>query len=171
LINKANFYNDPNFNDRKASLINTNSALTLATQSAMQNRFATQILVLQCFAEIDLDTVLYPSNTLPPKIMTNPSEPRTNDWGGSSTFPSNQGFPAITVPAGFTTHVFDRVADLSSPDGTRLVGPIEAKLPVGIEFLGRPFDEPMLFRIASAYEAATHHRVPPPAFGPLQGEP
>ena len=34
-----------------------------------------------------------------------------------------------------------------------------------------PFDEAMLFRIASAYEAATKHRTPPADFGPLAGEP
>jgi hypothetical protein len=34
-----------------------------------------------------------------------------------------------------------------------------------------PFDEAVLFRIASAYEAATRHRTPPPDFGPLSGEP
>jgi hypothetical protein len=27
---------------------------------------------------------------------------------------------------------------------------------------------PALIKIASAYEAATHHRKPPPAFGPLR---
>ena len=31
--------------------------------------------------------------------------------------------------------------------------------------------KPLLFRIASAYEAATEHRTPPPEFGPLAGEP
>ena len=40
-------------------------------------------------------------------------------------------------------------------------------LPVGIDFLGLPFSEGTLFAIASAYEAATQHRVPPAAFGPL----
>src|SRR5437867_6662157 len=40
-----------------------------------------------------------------------------------------------------------------------LVGPVPARLPVGIMFFGRPFAEPMLFRIASAYEAATKHRA------------
>ena len=42
-----------------------------------------------------------------------------------------------------------------------------AKLPVGIDFLGLPFSEPTLLRIGAAYEAATHHRTPPPDFGPL----
>jgi len=41
------------------------------------------------------------------------------------------------------------------------------ELPVGIMFFGRPFSEPILIRIASAYEAATKHRIPPPDFGPL----
>jgi Asp-tRNA(Asn)/Glu-tRNA(Gln) amidotransferase A subunit family amidase len=40
-------------------------------------------------------------------------------------------------------------------------------LPVGVDFVGRPFDEPLLLRIASAYEAATKHRKPPAEFGPL----
>jgi Asp-tRNA(Asn)/Glu-tRNA(Gln) amidotransferase A subunit family amidase len=35
-------------------------------------------------------------------------------------------------------------------------------------FYGRPFSEPTLFKIASAYESATHHREPPADFGPLK---
>jgi amidase len=41
---------------------------------------------------------------------------------------------------------------------------------VGVDFLVRPFDEPTLLRIASAYVAATKHRMPPPDFGPVTGE-
>ena len=52
-----------------------------------------------------------------------------------------------------------------------MVGPTPAVLPVGIDFAGRPFSEPVLLRIASAYAAATHHRVPPADFGPVAGEP
>ena len=48
-----------------------------------------------------------------------------------------QGFPAITVPAGFTTEVWDRVRD---GNGTRLVGPVAAQIPVGVDFLARPFE-------------------------------
>ena len=74
-----------------------------------------------------------------------------------------QGFPVITVPAGFTTNVWDRVRD-GAGEGTRLAGPVPAAIPVGVDFIARPFDEPLLFRIASAYEAATHNRRPPPDF-------
>lgn len=45
----------------------------------------------------------------------------------------------IAVPAGFTS------------DG----------LPVGITFLGRPYGEPTMIKLAYAYEQATHHRKPP----------
>jgi Asp-tRNA(Asn)/Glu-tRNA(Gln) amidotransferase A subunit family amidase len=76
----------------------------------------------------------------------------------------------MTVPAGFTTHVYDRVRDTASPDGTRLVGPTPARLPVGIDFASRPFGEPMIIRIAAAYAAATKHRDPPADFKALPGE-
>ena len=42
-------------------------------------------------------------------------------------------------------------------------------LPAGLQFLGRPFDEPTLLRLAHAYEQATHHRAPPPLFPECQG--
>ena len=77
------------------------------------------------------------------------------------------GFPAIVVPAGFTREVYDRVPDDSDPNGCRLEGPKKVELPVALEFLARPFDEPTLFEIASAFESITRHRRPPPAFGAL----
>jgi Asp-tRNA(Asn)/Glu-tRNA(Gln) amidotransferase A subunit family amidase len=81
------------------------------------------------------------------------------------------GFPAIVVPAGFTRLIFDRVPDANDPNGSRLDAPKSDQMPVAMEFLGRPFDEAMLFEIAAAYEAGTRHRRPPKAFGPLAGEP
>ena len=50
---------------------------------------------------------------------------------------------------------------------SKLVGPVAAKLPVGLDLMGRPFSEPILIAIAAAYEQATKRRVPPPDFGPL----
>ena len=110
---------------------------------------------------------------MPAPILGAPYEPNVNGRNGGSSWNllGQQGFPAITVPAGFTTEVYDRVRDPESADGTRLVGPVVASLPVGIDFLGRPFSEPILLKIASAYEAATRHRKPPAGFGPLPQEP
>jgi amidase len=62
------------------------------------------------------------------------------DYGvnGSSTLPAVAGYPDITMPAGY------------------YLG-----LPVGISFFGRAWSEPILIRIAYAYEQATKHRRPP----------
>jgi amidase len=187
LIGKAQFHQDLQFPDRKASRQSAEKALELNMAERMLRRFAIQQMVLQCMEEMDLDALVYPSSNLPPAKLGAPPEPNVNGRGNSWSFLGQQGFPAITVPAGFTTHVYDRVRDPGAPivqpsgggggdaevstAGTHVVGPIAAKLPVGVDFVGRPFDEPTLFRIAAAYEAATRHRTPPPGFGPLPGEP
>jgi Asp-tRNA(Asn)/Glu-tRNA(Gln) amidotransferase A subunit family amidase len=159
LATKSNFYDDPanGYATKQTGLLNTASGLTYSTTVSHQQRFAVQTMMFKCFADKNLDAIVYPSNTIPPRIMgsTAGAEPSANDWGGSSTFPSNMGFPAITVPAGYTTVAYDR-----NPDGT-LRPPIAASLPIGVEFLALPFMEHKLFAIAGAYEAATHHRVPP----------
>ena len=85
--------------------------------------------------------------------------------------PEAGGLPAIVVPAGFTREVYDRVPDEKDPNGSRLEGPKQVQLPVGLEFLGRPFEEAKLFEIASAYEKVKRHRRPPQGFGPLPREP
>jgi Asp-tRNA(Asn)/Glu-tRNA(Gln) amidotransferase A subunit family amidase len=166
LITKANYWDDPAMPSR--NLEGTDDDRTLATGSTLQTRFTLQTVVFQCFAQMDLDAVVYPTGNIPPAILTARQEPSVNDRGsGLWTYINSRGFPAMTVPAGFTTHVYDRNAD------GELVGPIPAALPVGIDFLGLPFSEATLFEIGAAYEAATRHRVPPPDFGPLtpQGAP
>jgi Asp-tRNA(Asn)/Glu-tRNA(Gln) amidotransferase A subunit family amidase len=109
-----------------------------------------------------LDAMVSPTSTVPPRKLTSPREPAVNGRPpiGWSVI-GQQGFPAITVPAGFTTEVWDRERDGS---GTKFVGPIPAQLPVGVDFLARPFQEALLVRIAAAYEAATRHRRPPSDF-------
>lgn len=161
LVNKANFWTDPVLGNRKSSLENTDRNMTLANAGALQTRFAVQTVVHDCFAQMDLDAVVYPSGNIPPGILTSPAEPTVNDRGLNWTTISSRGFAALTVPAGFTTHVYDR-----GEDG-QLLSPIPAALPVGIDFLGLPFTEHTLFAIGAAFEAATHNRRPPPDFGPL----
>jgi len=60
------------------------------------------------------------------------------DTEGSSSPAAISGYPSITVPAG---HVFG--------------------LPVGLSFIGRPFDEPTLIKLAFAFEQLTAARIQP----------
>jgi amidase len=174
LINKSRYYadtfgRDTRFRDVKAVLQETDKAMTLDLRDRDFARQAIQQTVMQCLAVLNLDAVTYPTGNIPPALIKAPVEPDVNGRSHQAwTLLGTMGFPAITVPAGFTTKVFDRVRDAGAPGGTRMVGPIPARLPVGIDFLAMPFGEATLFRIASAYEAATHHRTPPPEFGPLR---
>jgi Asp-tRNA(Asn)/Glu-tRNA(Gln) amidotransferase A subunit family amidase len=174
LIDKSTFYTDiradAGFNDKKAALVNM-AATTLEMANLYENRVAHQVIVLQCMAALGLDALVSTAGNIPAYIIGQPQEPTLNGRGSSVWGLLGQhGFPTLAVSAGFTTYVFDRVRDASAP-GSKLVGPVPAKLPVAIMLWGKPFGEPTLLRIASAYETATHHRIPPPDFGPLLGEP
>jgi len=172
LINKSAFFTDvregSGFNDKKKGLETKFKDKTLDLSNRLQTRFALQQIVLQCMAMQNLDVVTYPTGNVPTAKLGAPTEPTVNGRSALAwTLLGANGFPALTVPAGFTTEVYDRVVDKAAPGGTRLVGPLAAKLPVGIDFLGRPFDEPTLFRVAAAYEAKTKHRMAPSGFGPV----
>ncbi len=86
----------------------------------------------------------------------------------------NAGLTEILIPAGYVREVYDPVFRLS-PDGTRYVpAPAAARtplpapgLPFSLVFRAEPGREDIVLRIASAYEAASKRRIPPPAFGPL----
>jgi amidase len=144
------------------------TARTLDTSERWLLRFAVQQIVLQAMADMRLDAMVSPTGNVPPYILGRPLEPTLNGRGPSTwSVLGAQGFPLLGVPAGFTTKVYDRIRDASAPGGTRLTGPTPARLPLSVMFYGRPFGEPTLFRIASAYEGATRHREAPPEFGPV----
>jgi Asp-tRNA(Asn)/Glu-tRNA(Gln) amidotransferase A subunit family amidase len=174
LMNKAQFFTDlrpgSDFTSYKEQLARTRSAKELDLAALFQNRLAYQTIVLTCMASMQLDAVTYGSGIGVAPVLGSPYEPSKNNspnansiWGVIAA----NGFPSLNVPAGFTTQVYDRVRDPAAPEGSRVVGPTPAKLPVSITFLARPFDEPLLFKIGAAYEAATQHREPPPGFGPV----
>lgn len=75
------------------------------------------------------DALLYPSVQSPPREGGAPST------GSNNRLSPFTGFPALSMPAGFTAATADRVA-----------------LPIGMELLGREFDEAGLIRLAQAYE-------------------
>ena len=160
---------DSGSNARGGGGENNRSAMTLDNSHRWLTRFAVQQIVLLAMEEMKLDALIAPTGNIPPYILGRPLEPTLNGRGPSIwSFLGTQGFPQLGVPAGFTTKVYDRVRDSSAPGGTRLTEPTPARLPLSVMFFGRPFGEPVLFRIASAYEDATHHRQPPADFGPVR---
>ncbi|HZF28305.1 MAG TPA: amidase [Gammaproteobacteria bacterium] len=197
LVAKANYYDEPKFRTPKRGRENAEKDMQYDMSKRLLRRFSMQQMILQCMAEQKLDALVYPTSNLPPTKLGAPSGPQANGRSGVWSYLGAQGFPVITVPAGFTTEMYDWVRDPSAPeipeaefrnpnaDGgggggaertvedrkIRLVGPIAAVLPVGVDFVGRPFDEPLLLKIASAYETSTRHRKPPPEFGQLANEP
>jgi Asp-tRNA(Asn)/Glu-tRNA(Gln) amidotransferase A subunit family amidase len=91
-----------------------------------------------------------------------------------SLYGPNAGLTEVLVPAGYVTTVYDPVFGLNA-DGTRYVSKPSATptiipspgLPFSLVFRAEPGKEDVVLRIASAYEAASRRRIPPPAFETL----
>ncbi len=92
-----------------------------------------------------VDALIYPSWLWPPAHLDRANEEYKGD--NSQRVAPATGMPAITVPMGFT-------AD----------GGSESVLPAGLQILGRPWSEGLLFQLAYAYEQGTEHRRAPAGF-------
>jgi len=93
--------------------------------------------VVSLMDSLQLDALIYPTWSNPPRLIGDLNTP-----GGDNKqlFSPSTGFPAITVPMGYTR---------------------ANTLPAGLQFFGRAWSEPRLLELAFAYEQATHHRHPP----------
>lgn len=112
--------------------------------AVLQFREAQRTAVLALMADHQLDALVYATYDAAPTriaddVLTNPRPDDEYGLGDNRGLSPSLGFPALTVPAGFTSDA----------------------LPIGLEFLGRPFSEARLLGIGHAYERATTHRRPP----------
>ncbi|HSF19768.1 MAG TPA: amidase family protein [Vicinamibacteria bacterium] len=131
---------------RATSLLNvvgksTNDAAYLPALHAKERL---RLSVVKLMADLELDALVYATfdhqpTPIAPDVLTNPNPDDAYGIGNNRYLSPVIGFPAITVPAGFTADA----------------------LPVGIELMGRPFTEGMLLQYAYAYEQKTRHRKPP----------
>jgi amidase len=110
-----------------------------------------QRAILNIMASHNLDVIIYPTVQVPPPTKADVHSLR---WT-TLTFPTNTliasqaDLPAMSIPAGFT----------------------ENGVPVGMEVVGKPYDERTLLRLGYAYEQATHHRRAPQSAPKLANEP
>jgi amidase len=107
-----------------------------------------RIKLANLMAKNNVIALLYPHQKHLPVMIGEMNQAQRN-----GILASLAGFPAISVPAGFSTPT------VSAPIG----------VPVGIEFLGPPFSEPQLLQIAYGFEQATCAGKPPQSTPPLNG--
>jgi Asp-tRNA(Asn)/Glu-tRNA(Gln) amidotransferase A subunit family amidase len=115
-----------------------------ACQEEMRYRAAFGAAVTKTLDDLKLDGFVYPTWSNPPRLIGDLNSP---DGDNSQVFSPRSGFPAISVPMGYTRH---------------------GVLPAGITFLGRAWSEATLIRFAYSYEQATRHRRPPSSTPPIR---
>ena len=138
-----------------------------------------RMVILKVMYENNIDVFVNPEQTTPPYKLGGPGEPEINDRPTISCctgFTALLGGPEMEVPAGYTEIVYDQTYALT-PDKKNYIevtGQVESRLPhpmpISMMFWGGPGTDSSVIRAGSAYESATHHRVPPPEFGPLPGK-
>jgi Asp-tRNA(Asn)/Glu-tRNA(Gln) amidotransferase A subunit family amidase len=135
-----------------------------------------RMVILKVMYENSIDVFVNPEQTTAPYKLGFAGEPEVNDRPTIScctAFTALLGGPEMDVPAGYTQISYDPQYALS-PDKKAYIevtGDVESRMPnpmpVSMMFWAGPGSDSTVIKAASAYESATHHRVPPPAFGPL----
>lgn len=137
-------------------------------QARLKGRRSLRDAVIALIDRFELDALVFPYKTVTARPRgSRPSN--TAEGTGASTVPntlndvvrdgdrvsesdnylsSMTGLPGIVVPMGYTAE----------------------GVPLSVEFLGRPFSEPTLIRLASGFEAQTKHRTAPKHVPALPGE-
>jgi amidase len=105
----------------------------------LQVRETLRAAIMKVMAEQRLDAFLYPSFDHGPPLLPKVAA------GSNRLMASFTGFPALAIPGGFTA----------------------AGVPIGLELMGRPFDETTLYKAAYAYEQGARPRRLPPTAPPL----
>lgn len=168
--------------DKLAAFINWQNLTDIRSNGLTERikmREVMQRVVLKVMRENNLDVLVNPLTTVPIPKIGGPVEPQINSRPSNRfAFTADAGIPEVTVPAGFNRVVYEPKFALSSDtrsyqniSGTEQTLLDPPGLPVSMSFWAGPGEEGTILKAASAYEAATKHRRPPTAFGPLSGEP
>ena len=168
--------------DKLAAFINWENLKDIRSDGLTERikmREVMQRVILKVMRENNLDVLVNPLNTVPIPKIGGPVEPQINSRPSNRfAFTADAGIPEVIVPAGFNQVVYEPKFALSADTKTyRSVSGTEKTmldapgLPISLAFWAGPGEEGTILKAASAYEAATKHRRPPRAFGPLHGEP
>ena len=123
---------------------------SIASYDYLLARAELMISLLKVMADFELDAIVHKTAEHQPTLISDGVNPPYVRMKGATSLNTFLVYlPSISVPAGFTSD----------------------DLPVGITFLGRPFSDGLMIKLAHAYEQATTHRRPPTSTPPLDDEP
>jgi amidase len=147
----------------------------------IQRRELLRRLLMKVIYENKLDLLIQVHTTLPPGRIGLAPEPVLNNRLISYPLGPNAGLTEILIPAGYVQTAYDPRFELTTDANGRKVYrtvtstvPTEIPapgLPFSINFLVEPGMEHVALKAATAYQAASKRRVPPPMFPTLPGEP
>ena len=159
------------------ALTNTDARSDPHEITYLEMQTVTRMIILKVMQENKIDVFVNPEQTTTQYLLGGANEPETHNRGSESCcqgFTALIGSPEAAVPAGFVTTTVDPHYVLSE-DKKRYIpvtGSVRTTLPhplpISLMFWAGPGSDPDVIKVASAYESATHHRTPPPAFGPLK---
>jgi amidase len=115
---------------------------------AMKHQQVMREVIVALMDKYQLDAVILPYRTAPADKVGLPSG-SGNSSESRNAIASYTGLPTVIVPGGFF-----------ASDG----------MPFAVQFLGKPFTEPTLIKLASGYEATSKHRKSPASTPALPGE-
>lgn len=122
-----------------------------------QARYRTRAMYIELIKDImdryELDAIAQPFTAAPPPPLDRQRSGGDRDWWevnpGTNNLSSSLGLPAVVVPGGYTK-------------GTNL--------PISIQFIGKPFNDLEVLKIAFGYEQNSMNRKSPESVPPLKGE-
>ena len=135
-----------NAHPRYITAMSLDSPETIADYVGRQKlRAALTKLIEDTMDKWELDALVLPYRTTPPTSIASGMTSNPND---RNTLTSVTGLPGIIMPGGYTSE----------------------NLPVGIQFVGKMFDDFDLLKVANGYEAVSKRRKPAESVPALEGE-
>ena len=147
----------------------------------IQRRELLRRILMKVILDNKLDLLIQLHTALPPGKIGLAPEPNLNNRQISYPLGPNAGITEILIPAGYVRTAYDPKFELTTDASGRktyrgVTGTVPTEipapgLPFSINFLVEPGMEHLALKAASAYQAASKRRVPPPMFPALPGEP
>ena len=147
----------------------------------VQRRELLNRVIVKVLQDNKLDILVQLHSALPPGKIGLAPEPEVNDRSPWYSFGPAAGITEILIPAGYVPHRIrpdvragygcQRAQILHEQNRYTPLALPAPGLPFSINFLAEPGMEHLSLKAASAYQAASKRRVPPPMTPALEGEP